>query len=373
MSTTLDPQVPKSAGPLDWLITNIVRIAISLFVPLVTFVGLYLGFVFLRDSSAPKGIVAVVAIVWGVGGVALLYLVSNWLVEKLGDPWRTAILPYVFVGPAVAILIWYLAFPTVRTFYISLFDANGQTFVGLKNYVAVFTDRTMFTAFRNNLLWIIFGASACVVFGLIIAVLADRSRFDRLAKALIFLPMAISMVGAGVIWNMIYAVNPNVGLLNAVYTGLTGNVPIAWKASAALQPWNNLFLIAVMIWLQTGFAMVLFSAAIKGIPGDLLEAARVDGATELQLFFRIMIPYILPTIITVGTTVIIFTLKIFDVVQVMTGGQFNTQVIATQFYQQNFTNQNPGYGSAIAIVLLVTVIPVMVYNLKQFREGEAFK
>jgi alpha-glucoside transport system permease protein len=378
----------KPKGPLDWLATNVFRLVISLFVPIVTFIVLYAGFIFLRDSNAPKGVIAVVAIVWGVGGVALLYLVSNWLVEKLGDSWRARIQPFVFVGPAVAILFWYLAFPSLRTFYLSLFGRMGalpltelftnpalfsQQFVGLENYIAVFSNRNMFTAFRNNiLLWIPFGALFTVVFGLLVAVLADRSKFDRLAKALIFMPMAISMVGAGVIWNMLYAVNPNVGLLNAVYTGLTGNAPIAWKASAELAPWNNLFLIVVMIWLQVGFAMTLFSAAIKGIPGDMLEAARVDGATEIQIFFRIMLPSISGTIITVGTTVVIFTLKIFDVVQVMTGGQFGTQVIATQFYREYFTNQNSGFGSAIAIVLLLAVVPVMFYNLKQFNEREAF-
>ena len=378
----------KPKGPLDWLATNVFRIVISLFVPIVTFIVLYAGFIFLRDSAAPKGVIAVVAIIWGVGGVALLYLMSNWLVEKLGDTWRARIQPFVFVGPAVAILFWYLAFPAVRTFYISLFGRGGapplselftnttlyfQQFVGLDNYIAVFTNRNMFTAFRNNvLLWIPFGALFTVVFGLIVAVLADRSKFERLAKALIFMPMAISMVGAGVIWNMIYAVNPNIGMLNAIYTGLTGSAPIAWKASAALAPWNNLFLIIVMIWLQTGFAMTLFSAAIKGIPEDLLEAGRIDGATESQIFFKIMLPFIRGTIITVTTTIIIFTLKIFDVVQVMTGGQFGTQVIATQFYREYFTNQNSGFGSAIAIVLLVAVVPVMIYNLRQFNEREAF-
>jgi len=371
--TPIAAQEVKPKGPLDWLATNVFRIVISLFVPIVTFIVLYAGFVFLRDSNAPKGVVAVVAIVWGVGGVALLYFVSNWLIEKLGDPWRARIQPFVFVGPAVAILFWYLAFPSLRTFYLSLFDRNGVNFVGLDNYIAVFTDRNMFTAFRNNvLLWIPFGALFTVVFGLLVAVLADRSKFDRVAKAFIFMPMAISMVGAGVIWNMMYAVNPNVGMLNAIYTGLTGNDPIAWKASAELAPWNNLFLIVVMIWLQTGFAMTLFSAAIKGIPGDMLEAARVDGANEVQIFFKIMLPAISGTIITVATTVIIFTLKIFDVVMVMTGGQFGTQVIATQFYREYFTNQNAGFGLAIAIVLLIAVVPVMIYNLKQFNEREAF-
>lgn len=361
----------KTKGPLDWLATNLFRLLISLFVPVVTFIGLYAGFVFLRDSNAPKGIVAVVAIIWGVGGVAALYLVSNWLVEKLGDDWRARIQPFVFVGPAVAILIVYLLYPSIATFRLSLFDRNGEVFVGLQNYVDVFTNRNMFTAFRNNILfWIPFGALFTVVLGLLIAVLADRSKYERVSKSLIFMPMAISMVGAAVIWNMIYDVNPNVGMLNAIYTGITGNAPQAWTASN--QPWNNLFLIVVMIWLQAGFAMVLFSAAIKGVPADLLEAARVDGATEVQIFFRIMIPYISGTIITVTTTVLIFTLKIFDVVQVMTGGQFDTQVIATQFYREYFTARNSGLATAIAIVLLIFVIPVMIYNLKQFSEKEAF-
>lgn len=368
----LAPLEDKPRGPLDWLVTNLVRILLALFVPIITFIVLYAGFIFLRDSNAPKLVVALVAIVWGVGGVALLYTVSNWLVEHFNTQWRARLLPFIFVGPAIAILIWYLAFPTVRTFWISLFNADGSQFVGLQNYVEVFTNRNMFTAFRNNIMWIVFGASFCVIFGLLVAVLADRTRWETAAKVMIFMPMAISMVGAAVIFNMIYAVNPNIGLLNAIYTGLTGNQPIAWKAAAEIQPWNNLFLIFVMIWLQTGYAMVLFSAAIKGIPTEILEAARVDGANEIQVFFQIMIPSILGTIITVATTVLIFTLKIFDVVWVMTGGQFNTQVIATQFYREYFTANNSGFGSAIAIVLLLCVIPVMVYNLRGFSEREAF-
>jgi len=363
----------RPAGPLEWLATNLFRILLSLFVPIVTFLGLWAGFIFLRGSQAPKGVIAIVAIIWGVGGVAALYLVSNWLVEKLGDAWRSRLQPFVFVGPAVAILIWYLALPTIRTFWISLFDANNIKFVGLSNYVAVFTDRNMFTAFRNNVMWIIFGATLSVVFGLLIAVLADRSRFENFAKSMIFLPMAISMVGAGVIWNMMYNVNPNIGMLNSIYTSLTGQPAVAWTASAQLQPWNNLFLIVILIWLQTGYGMTLFSAALKGIPADIIEAGRVDGASEIEIFFQIMIPYIQGTIVAVGTTIVIFTLKIFDVVWVMTGGQFSTQVIATQFYREYFTAQNSGYGSAIAIVLLVAVIPVMIYNLRGFREREAFK
>jgi alpha-glucoside transport system permease protein len=369
-------ELPERAQPMGLIArtgTFIARILLSLFVPFATFVVLYAGFMFLRDSNAPRWVTAIVAVIWGVGGVAALYFVSNWFVERLGDRWRARLQPFVFVGPAVAILIWYLALPAVRTFYASLFGPSGNVFVGLKNYLAVFSlqaNNPMMVAFRNNIMWILFGATGAVILGLLVAVLADRSRFENFAKAMIFMPMAISMVGGAIIWNLIYAVNPNIGLLNGIYTSLTGNPPIAW--TAANQPWNNLFLILIMIWLQAGYSMVLFSAAIKGIPAEILEAARVDGATEIQVFFQIMIPYIMGTIITVLTTVIIFTLKIFDVVWVMTGGQFNTQVIATQFYREYFTNQNAGYGSAIAIVLLLAVIPVMVYNLRQFRRQEAF-
>jgi alpha-glucoside transport system permease protein len=369
-STELETLEPTATGILQWVVANVGRLLISLFVPALTFIGLWQGFLFLRDSEAPRTVVAIVAVIWGVGGVAALYLVSNWLIEQLPDQWRARLQPFVFVGPAMAILFWYLALPTFRTFYISLFDRTSESFVGFSNYVAVFTERYMWESFRNNLLWIIFGATVAVILGLLVAVLADRSQYESFAKSLIFMPMAISMVGAGVIFNFMYEVNPDVGLFNAIWVNILGGKAQAWTAQH--QPWNNIFLIIIVVWLQTGYAMVLFSAAIKGIPGELLEAARVDGANEIQVFFRVMIPYIMGTIITVATTIIIFSLKIFDVVIVMTGGQFGTEVIATQFYRQYFSNRNFGFGSAIAIVLLVAVIPVMVYNLKQFAEQEAF-
>jgi len=231
----------------------------------------------------------------------------------------------------------------------------------------------MLTVFRNNLLWMLFGTSLTVSFGLLVAVLADRSRFESLAKALIFLPMAISFVGAGVIWNFVYAAKPadaaQIGLINSIVVGLGGK-PQAW--TAFFQPWNNFFLIAIVIWLQTGYSMVLFSAAIKGIPSEMLEAARVDGANEVEIFFSIMIPYIMGTIVAVSTTIVIFTLKIFDVVIVMTGGQYGTSVIATEFYRQYFTYNNNGYGSALATILLIAVMPVMGYNLRRFAQQEVF-
>jgi alpha-glucoside transport system permease protein len=349
------------------------QLLLSLLSAVVLGFVLWRGFLYLRDSDDPKWVIAIVAIIWGVGGVAAIFFVANWLIEQLPARMRQAVTPYLFIGPAVALLLGYLAFPAISTLILSLRDRSGNGFVWFDNYVTVFTDRLMLEAFRNNLLWILVGATLSVILGLLVAVLADRSRFENLAKSLVFMPMAISMVGAGIIWNFIYEVrgvdDPQIGLLNAIVVGLGGE-PRAW--TSLVQPWNNLFLIVIVIWLQSGYAMVLFSAAIKGIPAEIIEAARVDGATEVQVFFRIMLPFIRPTLITVSTTVVIFTLKIFDVVMVMTGGQFGTQVIATQFYRQYFINGNSGLGSAIAIVLLVAVIPVMIYNLRQFREREAF-
>lgn len=379
---------------VDWFL----RFGLTILIMMVTFLFLYQGFLFLRAGNAPKWVIALAAIVWGVGGVAFLYYIFNALVELLSVEWTARLQPFVFVGPAIAMLLWFLALPALRTFYFSLFGRYGppslpltmlftapneyfaallNQFSGLSNYVAVFTDRLMLGALRNNILfWIGIATPLTVIAGLLIAVLADRSKFERAAKSLIFMPMAISFVGASVIWNFIYEVNPpgaqQIGLLNAVVVALGGQSH-GWTNYTAIAPWNNLFLVIIVVWLQTGYAMVLFSAAIKGIPDEILEAARVDGATEIQLFFGIMIPYIRGTIIAVTTTIIIFTLKIFDVVWVMTGGQFGTDVIATQFYRQSFINRNSGFGSAIAIVLLVAVIPVMVYNLRQLREQEAFR
>jgi alpha-glucoside transport system permease protein len=374
------------------------RFGLTILIMAIAFFLLYQGFLFLRAGNAPKWVMALAAILWGVGGIAVLYYIFNALVELLPGEWPARLVPFVFVGPAIAMLLWFLALPALRTLYISLFGRNGPPsvpltmlftapgeylaalstqFTGVDNYIAVFTDRLMLGALRNNILfWIGIATPLTVIAGLLIAVLADRSKFERTAKSLIFMPMAISFVGASVIWNFIYEVNPpgtpQIGLLNAVIVALGGQSH-GWTNYTAIAPWNNLFLVIIVVWLQTGYAMVLFSAAIKGIPEEILEAARVDGATEIQLFFGIMIPYVWGTIIAVTTTIIIFTLKIFDVVWVMTGGQFGTDVIATQFYRQSFINRNSGYGSAIAIVLLIAVIPVMVYNLRQLREQEAFR
>jgi len=369
-STGIQPQRNAAASGENVAYGKIAIAAIALAATLALLWG---GFLILRDGDMPKLVTALFAIVWGVGGVAALFFSANYLVEAFPDAARRVVQPYIFVGPALLLLGWFLFVPVLRTLYLSFFDSDSTGFVGLRNFIFTFTDRAMLESYRNNLIWMIFGTLGCVVFGLLIAILADRSKFETVAKALIFMPMAISFVGAGVIWRFIYYYSPpgqpQIGLLNAIVVGMGGD-PQAWTSQ--LQPWNNLFLVAIMIWLQTGFAMVLFSSAIKGVPVDTIEAGRVDGASEVQIFFRIMIPAIQSTIITVTTTIVIFTLKIFDVVIVMTGGQFGTEVIATQFFRQFFINRNFGVGAAIAIVLLILVVPVMVYNLRQLDKQEAF-
>ena len=371
---------PASVNVVGGVVTAIGRILISLFVPVVTFLVLWRVFLFLRDSEAPQIAIIVVAILWGVGGVAVLFVVSNWFVEQLPGEWGRRLQPFVFIGPAVAIMGWYLAIPVVRTLMLSFKGPLGQDWIGkgwalFDNYNFAFTDRIMLETFRNNLLWMILGTSMSVGFGLIVAVLADRSRFESVYKSIIFMPMAISFVGAGVIWKFVYTYRgvgvgiQEIGLLNAIVLGLGGESQ-PWLN---LPPWNNLFLIIIMVWLQTGFAMVVISSAIKGIPDELLESARIDGASEVQAFFGITIPYIKGTLLTVTTTIVIFSLKLFDIVRVMTGGNNGTNVIANEFYLQRFTYGNTGRASAIAIILLIAVVPVIIYNLREFnRDRRAF-
>lgn len=329
-------------------------------------------FMFFRDSTLNPLLTALAAVIWGVVGVYFLYLSFSWAVEQFPQQISRKILPYIFIGPAVLLLGWLLVLPALRTLYLSFFNASSDKFVGLGNYLAIFSDRLLATALRNNLLWVFVGTLACVAFGLLIAILADRSSYERIAKSIIFMPMAISFVAAGVIWKFVYYYQPGteqIGLLNAIVIALGGE-PQAWVTM--LQPWNNFFLILILIWMQTGFAMVIFSAAIKGVPEDILEAARVDGAGEIRIFFRIIIPFISTTLLTVTTTIIVFTLKIFDVVMVMTGGQYDTEVVATQFYRQFFMYRNFGYGSTLAIVLLIAVLPVIYFNLRQIRKQGGF-
>jgi alpha-glucoside transport system permease protein len=314
---------------------------------------------------------AILAVILGSGGIVLLFFAANWLVDRLPRKVRPRVLPLVYLAPGVLLLFIYLVIPSLRTFYLSFLDARSQRFVGLSNYLFAFTDRGMLIAFRNNILWLVLVTGISVGLGLIIAVLVDRVKYEPLAKALIFLPMAISFVGASVIWRFIYAYNPpdapQIGLLNAIIVSM-GFEPVGWLVNRTV---NNLALITIMIWLQTGFAMVLLSAAVKGIPKDVLEAARIDGANELQIFRRITVPMISSTIVVVATTIIVAVLKVFDIVFVMTGGLLDTDVIASRMIREMFNFRHFGRGSAIAVILLLAVIPVMLTNIKRFRQQEA--
>lgn len=356
---------------LGWFGTTLGQILISILVPALTFLVLWQGYLFLQRANAPQIVQVVVAIIWGVGGVALLYVVTNWLVMKLPIKVSKVLQPFVFVGPAVVIMAWFLAIPVFRSLIASFRNYLGTEWVGLANYKFAFTDPRMLETFRNNLLWLIFGTVFSVGLGLLIATLADRTKAEVIYKSIIFTPMAISFVGAGVIWKFIYTYKgtgvgiQEIGLLNALVLALGG----ASKPWLSLPPWNNFFLIIIMVWLQTGYAMVILSSAIKGVPSELLEAARIDGASEIKTFFSIIVPYIKGTLLTVTTTIVIFSLKTFDIVRVMTGGNNGTNVIANEFYLQSFTYTDAGKASAIAIVLLLLVTPVIINNVRQFNQS----
>jgi alpha-glucoside transport system permease protein len=345
-------------------------------VPIIAFIALWYAFDFLRDNDANRFLIVGVALVVGVGGIFALFWAMDRAVNLLPQDIRESVRPYVYVGPALVILTVFLIYPVINTIILSFKDQLGQDFVGLDNFEFVFTDPSMLRSIRNTLLWIVLVPLCAVSIGLIIATLADRlRRGEAVAKSMIFLPMAISFVGAAVTWKLIYSYRPegfgsNVGLLNGIKLGL-GQQPVAWLTQ---RPWNNLLLIVIMIWIQTGFAMVVLSAAIKSIPDEIVEAARIDGASELQVFRHVTVPSILPTIVVVTTYMVINAMKVFDIVYVVGNPEGNqTEVIAERMIQWFFLSNNDGRGAAIAVVLFLAVIPVMVWNVRQFRQQEAIR
>ena len=338
--------------------------------------GFAVIFDFLRDAEANRLVVAGVAIAVGVGGVFALFWAMNEIVNWLPVSLRESVRPYVFVGPTLVVLSVFLIYPVVNTLLLSFRDSNGVDWVGLENYEFAFTDESMLRSMRNTALWIVLVPLVAVSVGLAFATLADRlRRTEAIAKSFIFLPMAISFVGAAVTFRLIYSYRPegfgtNIGLANGVWQGL-GNEPVAWLTQ---RPWNNLLLMVIMIWMQTGFAMVVLSAAIKAIPDEIIEAARIDGASELQVFRRITVPSILPTIVVVTTYMVINALKVFDIVFVMGSAETNkTEVIAERMIDWFFISNNDGRGAAIAVVLFIAIIPIMIWNMKRFREQEMIR
>ena len=288
--------------------------------------------------------------------------------EALGNRVR----PWLFLGPALALLGMYLVYPFFETFRLSFFDATGETWVGLANYQWVSADQNFLLTIRNNFLWLLVVPAAATMFGLVVAVLADRVWWGGFAKSMVFMPMAISFVGASVIWKFVYDFRgpeaEQIGILNAMVMGM-GFEPQAW---VTLPFWNNFFLMAILVWIQTGFAMVILSAALRGVPTETIEAARIDGASELQIFFEIMVPQVMSTILVVWTTITITVLKVFDIVMAMTGGQWDTSVLANLMYDWMFRGGGDyGRSSTLAMVLMFAVVPVMAFNIRRFRTEEA--
>ncbi|MCA9902772.1 MAG: sugar ABC transporter permease [Anaerolineae bacterium] len=282
--------------------------------------------------------------------------------------------PWLFLAPALFFLVLYLVYPAIQTFILSFFDPHSQQFVGLHNYIWAVQDTEFLQSIRNNLLWLVVAPISSIVLGFIIAGLADSVRWGTLAKSLIFMPMAISFVGASVIWKFVYDYRgpnqPQIGILNALVVALGGE-PQAW---ITLPFWNNLFLIVVLVWMQTGFAVVMFSAAMRGVPAELIESARIDGASEIQVFTRIILPQIWGTILVVWTTFTVDVLKVFDIVLAMTNGQWDTNVLANMMYNWMFRGGGDfGRGSMLATVIMIAVIPIMIWNIRRFRAEETFR
>lgn len=362
---------------------------------------------------------AVVFVTVGVGAMLLYYFGTDWLlstvfadkldangrVERSFTNLRARVRPWLFVAPALLFLGVYLLYPSLATFYFSFFNSDGEEFINvdaifsleqgpeveegqnridtcltilnttfcLENYEWALGNDAFQQSVLNNVLWIVIVPVGSTAFGLLIAVLADRVRWESIAKSFIFLPMAISFVGASIIWNFVYDQNPagqeQIGILNAVITSF-GIEPIVFLNE---QPWNNFFLMVILIWIQTGFAMVVLSAALKAVPEETLEASRIDGANEIQIFFRIMIPQIASTIAVVMTTILIASLKVFDIVYVMTNGQSDTEVLGNFFFRWLTRGLDDGKAAVIALSIMVALVPVLYWNVRRFIREEALR
>jgi alpha-glucoside transport system permease protein len=315
----------------------------------------------------------VLTVIIGVGGCIGYFWASNAVLDRVIFPARgndagrninraNAVRPWLFMLPALAALGLYLVYPVFGSFWRSLFNRAGTDFVGLGNYGLLFGDGEFRTALFNNFLWVLVVPAAATFLGLLVAQLTDRLSWGNIAKSLIFMPMAISFVGASLIWKFVYAVDPEIGIINAIRDtiGLTPLDPLQ------VGFWNNFFLMVILIWIQTGFAMVILSAALRGIPEETIEAAIIDGASPMTIFFRIKIPQIMGTIVVVWTTITILVLKVFDIVYTMTGGNFGTQILPS--YMMEYMFRDDGRATAVAFVIMLIVLPVMVWNIAQARK-----
>jgi alpha-glucoside transport system permease protein len=322
------------------------------------------------ETTGQKFTLALVAIVLFVAVMGILLFGVDRL--KRTPTW---VLVAAFLGPTLLFVTFGLVYPGLENTRLSLLDAKSKSFVGADNYVTAFTDPQFQIVLRNTVLWVVLVPLFATAIGLVYAVLIDRTRFESFAKTLIFLPMAISLVGASIIWKFVYEYRPDQGNIQQI--GLANQL-LVWLGLEPQQfllnePWNTFFLIAVMIWIQAGFAMTVLSAAVKAIPDDIVEAARLDGLHGMGMFRFITVPSIRPALVVVLTTIAMATLKVFDVVRTMTGGNFQTSVVAYEFYTQSFRAQNAGLGAALAVILFVLVIPIVVYNVRQMKLAEEIR
>lgn len=312
-----------------------------------------------------------IAVVVFVGVTALLLLIIDRGTPKRGrEAWQIGL----FLAPALLLLAVGLVYPVIRTVVQSFENRTGE-FVGSQNYVWMFTRPEILTVIRNTVIWVVLAPVSATVIGLAFAIAVDKARAEGFAKSLVFAPMAISFVGASIIWRFVYAYRPvqgdieQIGLLNQVLVWL-GFEPRQFLLEA---PWNTLFLIVIMVWIQAGFAMVILSAAIKAVPGEIVEAARLDGAGAVQMFRNVTLPSIRPALIVVFMTITIATLKVFDIVRTSTGGQFETSVVANELYNQAFRLGEPGQGAALAVFLFVLVLPLVVYQVRQLNKQQELR
>lgn len=329
-------------------------------------------------NPALQGLITIIV---GVGACIGYFYFSNLLLDKVIFPAKgknivrninraNQVRPWLFLAPALIMLSVYLAYPVIETLILSLTDRSQDgAFVGLTNYEKMMSEPKFWEALKNNILWLVVVPAMSTLFGLLAAQLTDRISWGNIAKSLIFMPMAISFVGAAVIFKLIYDARPisqeQIGALNAIYLWIGGEEPQSWLT---IKPWNNFLLMVVLVWIQTGFAMVILSAAIRGIPEETIEAAVIDGANPFQIFFKIKIPQISGTIVVVWTTITIVVLKVFDIVFAMTNGQWETQVLANYMFDKLFRSNDWGVGSASAMVIMLLVTPILIWNVYNARK-----
>ncbi|MEI2732288.1 MAG: sugar ABC transporter permease [Dermatophilaceae bacterium] len=322
-----------------------------------------------------KVVIGVLAVIAGVGGAIVFFYFLHMFVDGLPRRLSQGVIPYAFLWPGFALIGLMLLYPAIQTVVYSFANRDSTAWVGVQNYQTIFGDGTFWDSMVNNVLWLLLVPAVTVALGVVVAVLADKlsAQGEKVVKSAVFLPMAISFVGASAIWGLVYqyqdASRSQTGLLNAIAVAVGGD-PQTWLQVSSARL-NSILLMVILVWLQVGFSMVLLSSAIKGVPDDTLEAARIDGASELQIFWRVIIPQIKGTIITVFITVLITVLKVFDIVYVLTNGNYRTNVIANLFFNKMFADSEAGVASAIVVILLLAILPVLVYQVKQFRDAEA--